>query len=188
MPSGGGLGRATSRACPPGQAPEARSRKALDSRKRLPAGNGERMKPFACSARGPQGTALVAAPSRGSYRRPQGRHEVKSPRHLKLRWRSSDLSDGGERVARVPLWRLGCPGRSAGCQRRRPVCVWSRESGVNVETRRLPLEEGGHGPSVRLLSGRRNAQHPSCSHDKDFRHGRPVPRGWERHWLQWVRR
>lgn len=69
--------------------------------------------------KGPQGTALVAAPGRGPYRRPRGRYEVKSPRHLQLRWRPSDSSDGGERVARVPLWRLGRPGRSAGCQRRR---------------------------------------------------------------------
>jgi hypothetical protein len=58
----------------------------------------------------PQGTALVAALSRGSYGRPQGRHEVKSPRHLQLRWRPSDSSDGGEAGCPSALVAPGPPG------------------------------------------------------------------------------
>lgn len=136
----------------------------------------------------PQGTALVAALSRGPYGRPQGRHEVKSPRHLQLRWRPSDSSDGGEAGCPSALVAPGPPGSKRWVSAPSPGHAWSRESGVTVETRRLPLGGGGHGPSVRLLSGRRRR----ASLVVLARQGLPArsarPHGWERQWLRWARR
>jgi hypothetical protein len=119
MPSGGGFREGqTSRTGPQGKVPEARRRKALESRTKLQAGNGKRMKPFRVLRKEPHGTALVAAPSRGPYRMP-------------ARASGSQVTAAPEiAVAAAGLvrwWRAGCrsasghdgrQGRSAGCQRR----------------------------------------------------------------------
>jgi len=124
---------------------------------------------------GAAGTAFVAAPGRRPYRCPQGHHEAKSPRHLKLRWRSPDLSGGGERVARVSPWHEGRQGRSAGVSAVTPRGVCSRDSDVPEPTSRYPVRGGGHRPERPTSSEVGSAFRPSCSHDKDFWHGWPVP-------------
>jgi len=144
--------------------PEARRRKALGSRIKLQAGNGKRMKPFSVLRKEPQARPSWSRPVVDRTDARKGVTEVKSPRHLKLRWRSPDSSGGGERVARVSQWHEGRQGRSAGVSGVTPRSVCSRDSDVTEPTRRHPVRGGGHRPECPTSSGVGGAFHPSCSH------------------------
>lgn len=137
---------------------------------KLQAGNGKRMKSTACSARGRKARPSWPAPSRGSYRRPQGCHEVKSPRHLQLRWRPSDPSDGGERVARASLWRSGPPGSKRWVSA--PSPGMRLVPGIRRDRGDAPSSSRGMAATARVsdsFRGGGGAHRSSCSHDRDFR-------------------
>jgi hypothetical protein len=84
----------------------------------------------ACPARGPRHMALAAVSSRAPCQCPQGHLEVKSPRHLRLRWRSSDSSDGGWNELLPCLAAREPPGRSVGVNAAAARSVWARDPDV----------------------------------------------------------
>lgn len=172
--SGGGFGRATSRACPPGQAPEARRRKASRFQDQLQAGNGKRMKSTACSARGRK-----ARPSwlRRVVDRTDAREGVTKSSH-----RGTCNCGGGRRTR--PAVVSGLPECPCGAWAARvealgvSAVAWMRlVPGIRRDRGDASSSSRGKTATTRVsgsLRGGGSAHRPSCSHDKDFRHGRPV--------------